>query len=287
MKNQKTYFFLRGFMRSGTNWIGNLLNLHPEICCNGEYHFHRLYEGFERITNPKREPQALLMHPDLRLKATVEFERFVKRLIELGSRPLNKPVAFVLGGRTPSPLRKRVIRNAKRIHVIRDGRDCLVSSTFHFLRLEKTSYPFEGFPEMLQKKKLFQSNSSLFLDQPELLLDNEDWVRSRAKKWNKRIQQDKLFIDRNKDLIFCLSYEKLHANTDSTRSQMYAFLGVDPAKAAPLDNQTTAGFKKENIKSHYRKGAIGDWKKYFNEDVNRWFFAEADAGMKVAKYKLD
>jgi len=29
-------FFLRGRMRSGTNWACNLLNLHPKINCHGE-----------------------------------------------------------------------------------------------------------------------------------------------------------------------------------------------------------------------------------------------------------
>ena len=36
------YFFLRGFMKSGTNWAGKLLNSHPEISCIGEYHWERI-----------------------------------------------------------------------------------------------------------------------------------------------------------------------------------------------------------------------------------------------------
>ena len=32
------YFFVRGHPRSGTNWIGALLNLHPQINCWGEFH---------------------------------------------------------------------------------------------------------------------------------------------------------------------------------------------------------------------------------------------------------
>jgi hypothetical protein len=40
-------FFLRGHMRSGTNWVGALLNLHPRVYCKGEYHFERLAEPFE------------------------------------------------------------------------------------------------------------------------------------------------------------------------------------------------------------------------------------------------
>jgi hypothetical protein len=32
------YFFVRRHPRSGTNWVGALLNLRPEINCFGEFH---------------------------------------------------------------------------------------------------------------------------------------------------------------------------------------------------------------------------------------------------------
>ena len=33
-------FLLRGFVRSGTNWMGRILNLHPDINCQGEFHLY-------------------------------------------------------------------------------------------------------------------------------------------------------------------------------------------------------------------------------------------------------
>lgn len=284
-KRKATYFFVRGFMRSGTNWIGNVLNLHPDICCNGEYHFHRLFEGFNRISNPVFSPYGLLMKSHLRLPAIREFERFVKRLIELGSSELNKPDATILGARTPCPVRQNVIRRAKRIHIIRDGRDCLVSSAFHFLRLDEEVYPFGAHPDMIEKRKQFKQNPDLFKEQPDLLLDDEQWVRGRVQQWVHRVKNDRKFIERRQGLVYCTKYERLHAETEEVRREMYEFLGADPDKADPLDDQTSAGFDKENVLSHYRKGTIGDWKKYFNSNVRQWFQDEAKDTLLITGYE--
>lgn len=287
MKKENSYFFVRGFMRSGTNWVGNLLNLHPDICVTGEYHLYRLHEAFDRITNPKRDPYGLLMNQNLRLPATREFERFIRRLIELGSQSAQKPEATILGARTPSLLSRVVIRNAKRIHIVRDGRDCLVSMAFHFLRLTGTEYPFEQFPEMKKKRAQFQEDPEKFKENPEWLLDNEEWVRTRIRRWSKRYENDHRFIQRRKDQVFSVTYEDLHADTDNLRNQMYEFLGADPSKAETLDSSTTAGFEKENVLSHYRKGKVGDWKKYFTPDVCRWFIEESGDALQLAGYESD
>ena len=287
MSDKITYFFVRGFMRSGTNWIGNLLNLHPDICCNGEYHLHRLYEGLDRITNPKRDPCSIFMSQDIRLAAIVEFERFAKRMIELGATQLDKSNATILGARTPCLLNRKVIRNARRIHLVRDGRDCLVSLTFHFLNLTGTRYPFEEFPLMQEKRALFQEDPEYFVNNPEKLLDDESWVRSRAKNWRHRVTLDQKFIARHQDIVYSTTYEKTHADTETVRNEIYRFLGADPAKAAPLTNKTSAGFKKENVLSHYRKGSIGDWKKYFTPQTCQWFLRDAGEALKATGYESD
>ena len=274
-------------MRSGTNWVGNLLNLHPEISVQGEYHLHRLYEGFDRISRPNREPHGILMQSDFRLPAVREFERFIKRLIELASKPKDKPEAHILGARTPCPLNRIVIRNSKRIHIVRDGRDCLVSMTFHFLRLKGTEYPFEQNPTMQEKRKQFQQDPEAYKDNPGWLLDDEQWVRSRVQRWARRYHLDHKFIQRRKDQVFSTTYESLHADTETIRNQMYEFLGASPGKADSLDDNTSAGFEKENVMSHYRKGKVGDWKKYFNEDVCKWFKEESDDALQLAGYESD
>ena len=39
--------FLSGHARSGTNWVGSLLALHPKVHVRGEYHFEALLRGVD------------------------------------------------------------------------------------------------------------------------------------------------------------------------------------------------------------------------------------------------
>ena len=285
MARQKTYYLLRGFMRSGTNWIGNLLNLHPDICCTGEYHFHRLQAGFKTISTPGLDPHTVLMRGEVNEEVIAEYESFVRKLIDIGSRRLSKPKAMILGDRTPCPMDAMILSDSKRIHVVRDGRDCLVSLTFHFLRMENTEYPFQDLPAMKNKRKRFQNHAEYFRRHPHELLDHEPWVRQRARRWAKRFMADNKFISSSRDSIFQLTYEELHHETEKFRSRMYEFLGADPSKAAPLNEVTSAGFNREDLKSHYRKGSIGDWKRHFHHDARVWFDEEAGDALIAAGYE--
>ncbi|MEC7499536.1 MAG: hypothetical protein VYE67_14540, partial [Planctomycetota bacterium] len=47
VSKSRRYFGIRGCMKSGTNWAGNLLNLHPDISCTGEYHWEGIVVPFE------------------------------------------------------------------------------------------------------------------------------------------------------------------------------------------------------------------------------------------------
>ena len=42
----KKFFVVRGFMKSGTNWLCRLLNLHPDISCAGEFHWQNIAGPF-------------------------------------------------------------------------------------------------------------------------------------------------------------------------------------------------------------------------------------------------
>src|SRR3954470_6966991 len=42
-------FFVRGHPRSGTNWVGALLNLHPQVNCFGEFHFEDIRNAIDAL----------------------------------------------------------------------------------------------------------------------------------------------------------------------------------------------------------------------------------------------
>src|SRR5215211_2785725 len=119
-------FFLRGMQKSGTKWMGNLLNLHPRILCRGEYHFGVLDDAI------KRWHQINGLTRSLGEAATQNLTAFIERSVT--SNP-SKPDIVWFGDRTPGEIDRGVLPDAPRIFLLRDGRDILVSRTYHYLRL--------------------------------------------------------------------------------------------------------------------------------------------------------
>ena len=283
MEQPKRFFQLRGFMRSGTNWIGNLLNLHPHICCTGEYHFDVMDGEFRRLIEKTCSPSSILSQEAIQESVVREYELFLKRLIEIGASLQNKKNAFVFVDRTPRPIDSLVMEGTRQIHVTRDGRDCLVSLTYHFLRLENDA--FRKFPEMQKKRRKFHRHPAYFKRRQKELLDSEEWVRTRAKQWATFVKNDVEYIGNHRDSVLAMTYEEIHQETDKFRRMMYEFFEVDPDLAAPLNDKTTPGFRKENVASFYRKGVVGDWKSYFSRDVRHWFAEGAGEALIVAGYE--
>lgn len=282
-------FFIRGYMRSGTNWVCNLVNLHPEILAAGEFHLHRVQEAFDGLLD-RNSPIATRLSDG---NARASFESWIHECIVSGVPWRNKLSATWLGDRTPAGLEPLLVDGAPSILVVRDGRDVLVSRTYHlFARGDVGDQAFRELPRMLEKRDLFRDDPGYFLERPHELLDDERWVRSSARQWADHVAADRRTLDRIESRlldarVLRVRYEELHADTLTGREKMFDFLGVDPTSAAPLDDLTTAGFPKEDARSHYRRGAIGDWRKYFTPAVAGWYKEEAGEQLIEEGYEPD
>jgi len=274
-RNSKNIFFVRGFQRSGTNWVSNLLNLHPDVSCTGEFHFKYLFQAYQETIDSKH---GLLARSPNKLNNL--FEDFIKETIT----SYNKSKATVVGDRTPQLIKDLVITNSNYVLVQRDGRDVIVSWMYHLMRI---NHNFNS-PLLERKKRLFQQNSKHFEEHKSTLLLN-NWVKRMAIYWNNHIVDDYKSIGFAKDgtypiNVYPLKYEDLCSNTDEIRYEMYKFLGVNPLSAKSLDNNTTPGFKKNNTLSHYRKGEVGRWKLYFSDEQNEIFKNYASQAMNILSY---
>lgn len=264
--------FLRGYPKSGTNWFCNILNLHPHIVCQGEFHFEHFHQAFRTTMNRrfgllKQQPQ----------KIRQEYFKFIRNLIKVYSLDSNeKENIKVVIDRTPQLIESTFIPGSKYLYISRDGRDVLLSWTYHCLRLKIIHHKY--IKSLLGS---FNQNPDFFEDKKNELLNNKDWVKSVARGWNNQIIRDYAHMKQAderkiKYKYYRVKYEDLHKNTDKIRKEIYTFLEVDATLANDLTSLTKPGFdnRKTINTSFYRSGQAGKWRNYFTKQQHDWFIEE-------------
>lgn len=265
---ERTFFSLRGFMKSGTNWLGSLLSSHQEVDCVGEFHWQEIVSKL----NPWLKNQPIFSDPDYREFIRSKFDLLIKdALIKKAD-----PAARVIGERTPHSIEPVTLRGVPHICIVRDGRDVLVSRAFHLYNNPQAHRLFSRIPEMGKTFEHFKKDPWYFQKHPDQLLCHEVMVRESAVWWRDHVIADKTAAQRYPGLRICfVRYEDLHADTEGQRARLFEFLGVDPKRAAAIQGRLSPGFKEERPDAFLRKGAIGDWKNYFTPQTIAWFKEEA------------
>ncbi len=284
----RTLFFVCGHPRTGTNWVRNLLNLHPKVYCDGESPFAR----FREIMDSAREQFWSLAKRPTYFEA---LERGVADTIRACTLTLleDRPGAECVGDHTPRLLWPYV-PGARLVHVTRDGRDVLVSWTYHQMA---TGFPV-GEPyatQMSAQRAAFANDPFHFKAHPEELLACEPWVRHMARNWSCYMVWDRDTKDRMTRgeiapaPVHDISYESLHADVEVERRKLYRFLGVDPEEAEPvaLASNTAPGRLDEDPTSNMRAARMGEWKTYFTDDTKRWFKESAGEALVEFGYERD
>lgn len=286
-----TCFFVCGYMRSGTNWANNLLNLHPNVACHGEYMLNQLRTSFDEWLQQEWSVPRLAGVDD---RVVEHFEKLLKRImyecVITQPRFSNRDILW-LGDRSPRLLAPIVIHGSRHFRMLRDGRDVLVSWTYLNFARNQLSV-FEDHPEMVLKQQQFAKNNEYFLKHPHELLDDETWVTKVSRQWDRRVKEDDNVIARIEEgsvdaKVMSIRYEDLHANTESVRNQMYEFLDLSPSLAAPLDSsheKTSPGLEQEQPAGLYRKGVVGEWQSYFTHSTESAFVSNASETLDANGY---
>ena len=248
-------------MKSGTNWIGSLLDSHDQISCVGEFHWEGMAHELERLLHSEpvyRRNSNLDFDPKER--ARENFRQMVAKTV----LHFADPNSVWVGERTPVTIEPVIFSEAPQICAIRDGRDVLVSRAFHLYNWPHITRLFERFPSMAEKLVQFQADPSFFSKNPELLLEEQGMVEDSINFWLKHVRQDLATAEKMPDLpVLFVKYEDVHADTSGQRDKMFDFLGVDPKLCQPLEGQLKPGFESEKPNQFFRKGEVGDWKNYF------------------------
>ncbi len=279
------FFFITGCYKSGTNWAQNILNLHPAVCCKGEFHFEALREGFDRFTSV---PWYLSSKPRLAQIANDSFEDVVRRMMYAKTR--DHPNALWLGDRTPRAMAE-LLPGAPMVNLMRDGRDVLVSWNFHHLRVKSADRVWPNARPLAERiLPEFRADPASFERRGKGFLFDESWFRAHAQLWARIVLHDLKALPSLRERgtrVLMLRYEQMHSDIAAARRDLFDLLELNEADAAPLsrETKTLAGIAKPSPAKFMRKGVVGEWKDYFDERLTQWFKEEAGEALVRAGYE--
>lgn len=251
-------FFVGGLPRSGTTWVQQLLNAHPELLCLGESRYidemvpplFSALKQYEKIRqNASDNTWAPTVTPPVpKFFGPVFRAAFVALAAQnAGDKDLGRLVA--IGEKTPEnteALRRiwQVFPDGRFIHIIRDPRDGAISAYIRFRsRLPKQ-------------------------------MTRTQYLEAYCKGWVERIRSARAAAD-GRDTYMEIRYEDLHADNVAGATRLFSFLGAstdapmlnDAIEAASFER--LSGGRKQgeaDATSHYRQGKAGGWRDELSAD---------------------
>ena len=267
--DSKDVFFIAGTEKSGTTWLQMLLDHHPQARCRGEGQIAtRLWPELRKALHEYSSfVDSLNQHVFQEINHFPSFSEQSIRAIQAFSAMVllsefgDAPETLAVGEKTPGHLRnldrlKLLFPRARFVLICRDGRDIAVSGWYH-----------------LKRQYGEESAGSL-----------PDYAARIAKVWRQDYGKAVAFKALHPEDCLQLRYEDLHAEPGPQLTRVLQFLGLDAspeivsACVDACDFGSLSGGRErgqENLKSHFRKGIVGDWRNHFDADTLAMFDAEA------------
>jgi hypothetical protein len=284
----KKLFFLGGHLKSGTTWVERILDAHPRVVCKGEAHFGNLLEPAVRealasynsqITKKgnwarhRRESTQGIPTPMYSFTAKdldVVFARAIQLM--LLKWDVTEEIDCV-GEKTPGNSQyfdrlRKLFPAARFVYVVRDIRDVAVSGWFFNLTVN-----------------------------PKLILQHFDDVNKYTlyvtDQWVQHVENGLQFVQQNNDAACFLKYEDLLTRPFEEVSTLFRMIGVETDEkvinhciAAAAFERLSGGRERgrENRRSFYRKGVIGDWRNHLSAETVSYVESRAQEPMRRLGY---
>ncbi len=252
---QSSPFFLTGAPKSGTTWLGKLLDAHPQISCRGEACVHHFGQELLKACKAysallERRKQVVTDSndfPDLAWDDVMALMRtFIERRLQAIADP-GKPDLRFLGEKDPEHAMhlqalRQLFPEGRIIHIVRDGRGVLLSAWHHNHRSQ---------------------------DGEQLRLDLDSLVDLTAREWADRVIRARMSGQAWGDRYFEVRYEDLVADPIRWFGRVLAFLGADASPEVVSACVEAASFEKlsqgrkagqEDTASFFRKGSPDEWR---------------------------
>jgi LPS sulfotransferase NodH len=266
---RKQLFFVGGAPRSGTTWVQQILNAHPEVSCGGEGLFQKqLAEPLEAMMTRRSEALSakntgLFSHTGgfpLPVEEDVEFLVGTAILLSLRQQSAGKSCRAI-GEKTPEnvffyPRLRQLFPKSKCIAIARDPRDVLTSA-WHFFH-----QPVANEDESEAKFAFIR-----------LALPSLDQGARATLDLAARHPAD----------VMTITYESLRRTPEFVVANMFRFLSVSDASSIVADCVARTSFAaltggreagNEQKGSFFRKGIAGDWRSTLTPEMNQLVLRE-------------
>ncbi len=261
---RRQLFFIGGAPRSGTTWLQQLLDAHPDVCSKGEGLFlQHLAVPLEKAMAQRAEViegknKQLFRHTGgypLPAKDDVEFLMGTAILTALWQQSEGKPYRAI-GEKTPEnvffyPRLKALFPGAKFISIARDPRDVLTSAWHFFKKLSP--------------------------DEDEVAAKLE-FIRGALPSLNEGAHKMVEFHKGNPDDHIFVTYDGLRTRPGPFLAQLFRFIGVsDSAEIVSecvraTDFALQTGGRPPGVEQNgvfHRKGEVGSWKATLNAEMSQ------------------
>lgn len=297
-------FFVIGQKKSGTTWLMQMLDAHPEILCKGEGRFFgagwrkEALKDMRILQQPTSLYEAMLSAEDLRLwierspwsrddRAVEHLDNLTRMAVDYFlTQQLVRTGKKMVGDKspllTPDTVQEmsRIYPEAKVIHIIRDGRDAVVSATHHVWNFNKG----REHPQVVAKRDAYRENPRKLLETEEGIFTG-NMLKRVAAEWKSRVGGAVEYgPDCFGDNYIEIKYEDLLERPEEGMKWLLEFLGADAGEesakrcvnAASFETLTKGRKRGEEVPGAFvRKGVAGDWKNVFTEHNKRVFKEEA------------
>jgi hypothetical protein len=262
-------FFIGGAPRSGTTWLQQMLDSHPDICCRGEGLFLKhLAEPVQALMAQRRQVieaknANLFRHTGgYMVPSRDDIELLIGTAILQALRQQCAGVDYqAVGEKTPEnvfffPRLKRLFPNAKFIGIARDPRDVLTSAWHYFNK------PQAGENE-IEAKTAF--------------------VRGALGALGQGARNMMALAEQHPTDCMIVTYEALRLSPEPIVAKLFRFLSVSDRNEIVSDclartafsvmsEGRGSGIEKEG--SFFRKGVVGDWKTTLTLEMSQMILSE-------------
>jgi Sulfotransferase domain len=290
-------FFVGGAPKSGTTWVQDIINSHPDIVCSGEGGFFEYTPWLEKYfrkkdlrdyvswTLPSPRPRHQVDFVSASLARSV-FQYFgaIWGTCKIGDRSPNNALHY-----------RRAISSfqcAKFLHCVRHPLDVAVSRAYHEWSLYRAGKSALISPR-LDKEVIDELDSILGKEgyiEPGQLFKNVKFLKTMLREWLKSNEDINRAASEYPTQFLIVRYEDLHNDFQNQAERIFTFLDVDASQEiidyvySSSRFETKAGRAPgvEDKSSFFRKGIVGDHHNHFTEEQIR--FSRDRLGDTVGKF---